>query len=104
MLINGKEYGFFYDVEAYCEYEDFIIKNPEVGKATATIELAIIMNREYNKKNGIKDPVLKRSDIAQLPFYEYKELETTVNAQIKLDSERTVEAAPGKTKAAGKGN
>ena len=52
MLINGKEYGLFYDVEAHCEYEDFIIKNPEVGKATATIELAIIMNREFNKENG----------------------------------------------------
>ena len=104
MLINGKEYGLIYDVEAHCEYEDFIIKHQEVGKATATIELAIIMNREYNKKNGIKDPVLKRSDIAQLPFYEYKELEAAVDAQIKMDSERTVEAAPGKAKAAGKGN
>ena len=112
MLINGKEYGLFYDVEAHCEYEDFIIKNPEVGKATATIELAIIMNREFNKENGIKEPALRRADIARLPradiarlpYYEYKELEAAVDAQIKLNSERTVEAAPGKTKAAGKGN
>ncbi len=104
MLINGKEYGLFYDVEAHCEYEDFIIKHPEVGKATATIELAIIMNREFNKENGIKEPVLRRADIARLPYYEYKEIEAAVDAQIKLNSERTVETALGKTKAAGKGN
>lgn len=104
MLINGKEYGLTYDIEAHCEYEDYIIKHPEVGKATATIELAIIMNREFNKKNGIKEPVLKRSEIAQLPFYEYTDLAAAVDAQVKADSERTVEAAPGKGKAAGKEN
>ena len=104
MKINGIEYGLIYDVEAHCEYEDFIIKHPEVGQATASIELAIIMNREYNKKHGLKEPVLKKSEIAQLPFYEYKELKAAVDAQVKMDSERTVEAAPGKAKAAGKEN
>ena len=28
MVINGKDYGFFYSVWAHCEYSDYIVKNP----------------------------------------------------------------------------
>ena len=28
MIINGKEYGFFYSVWAHCEFNDWVVKNP----------------------------------------------------------------------------
>ena len=44
MIINGKEYGFFYSVWAHCEYNDWIVKNPKSSYASAIIQKAVIMS------------------------------------------------------------
>lgn len=103
MLINGKEYGFFYDVAAKCDYEDILVKNPDMGMSRANVKLACIMNREYNRANGIKDPILKEDEVMHLPARVYQELEDVIRAQIAIDTEVTVETTEGKGKAAGKG-
>lgn len=96
MIINGCEYGFYYSVGAHIDYEDFIIRNPEVGQIRANVELACIMNREYNLANGIKGQELKPGDLRKLPNAVLTELLDAVQAQMKMDSEVTVEAKPSK--------
>lgn len=102
MLINGKEYGFFYDVAAKCDYEDLVVNNPDMGLSRANVKLACIMNREYNLANGIKAPAIKEEEIMRLPARAYQELEEVIRAQVAIDSEVTVETTEGKGKAAGK--
>lgn len=105
MTINGCEYGFYYSVGAHIDYEDFIIKHPEVGQIRANVELACIMNREYNKANGIKGKELRPEDLRKLPNAVLTELMDQVNAQMKLDNEVSVETKPAKKEsAAGKEN
>ena len=98
MIINGKEYGFFYSVWAHCEFNDWIVKNPNSSYASAIIQKAVIMSKAYADANG--GPVLSAKDVLNLPKYVFDELIAETDAAEKRDSERTVESAPS-TKNAG---
>lgn len=92
MIINGKEYGFFYSVWAHCEFNDWVVKNPKASLASAMIQRAVIMSKAYADANG--GPVLSAKDVLNLPKYVFDELIAETDAAEKRDSERTVESAP----------
>lgn len=92
MIINGKEYKFFYSVWAHCELNDWIVKNPNSSYASAMVQKAVIMSKAYADASG--GPVLSAKDIRNLPKYVFDELVSEMDAAEKRDSERTVESAP----------
>ena len=92
MVINGKEYGFFYSVWAHCEFNDWVVKNPSTSLVSAMIQRAVIMSKAYADAHG--GPVLSAKDVLSLPKYVYDELIAETDAAEKRDSERTVESAP----------
>ena len=93
MVINGKEYGFFYSVWAYCEFNDWVVKNPKASLASAMIQRAVIMSKAYADVNG-GGPVLNAKEIMNLPKYVFDEIIAETDRAEKRDSERTVESAP----------
>ena len=99
--INGKEYGFMYTVAAYLDYQDYIVANPDTSWAHGQLQLACLMNREYNRANGIKNNDLKLTDLRSLTVgaANIDGILKEVEIQIKVDSEVTVEAKPGKEEA-----
>lgn len=101
MVINGKEYGFFYSVWAHCEFNDWVVKNPTASVASAMIQRAVIMSKAYADANG--GPVLSAKDVLSLPKYVFDELIAETDAAEKRDSERTVESAPSAKNAGSSG-
>lgn len=93
MVINGKEYGFFYSVWAHCEYNDWIVKNPNSSYARAVVQKAAIMSKAYHDIHG-EGEILNPKDVMNLPAYIFNELLAETDAAEKRDSERTVEAVP----------
>lgn len=94
MQINGREIGFFYSVWAHCEFNDWIVKNPNSSYASAIVQKAVIMSKAYNDLHGIKEPPLSTKELLGLPKYVFDELIAETDAAEKRDSERTVESAP----------
>ncbi len=95
MIINGKDYGFAYTVWAHCEFNDWVVKNPNASFVRAMVQRAAIMSKAYSDING--GPVLNVKELMNLPKYVYDELVAETDAAEKLDSERTVIAtAPAK--------
>lgn len=92
MIINGKEYKFFYSVWAHCELNDWIVKNPNSSYASAMVQKALIMSKAYADTNG--GPVLSAKELMKLPKVVFDELVAEMDAAEKRDSERTVESAP----------
>ena len=97
MIINGEDYGFFYSVWAHCEYSDYIVKNPEVSMAHATVQKAIIMNEAFRKANN-GGPKLTTDILFNLPGRDFIALQKTLKEQEKEDTAVTVEAEPVKGK------
>lgn len=97
MNINGKEIHFFYSVGARCEYEEYCIANPKVSVTRAIIHKALIMNKAYNKANGITDNITE-AEIMSLSNGEFSVLAKEIDEQEKKDSAVTVEAEEKKTK------
>lgn len=93
MVINGKEYGFAYTVWAHCEYNDWIVKNPNSSYARAVVQKAVIMSKAYCDIHGGGN-ILDPQDIMNLPAYVFNELLEETDAAEKRDSERTVTAVP----------
>ena len=93
MIINGKEYGFFYSVWAHCEFNDWVVKNPNSSYASAIIQKAVIMSKAYCDIHGGGN-ILDAKDVMNLPKYVFDELIAETDAAEKRDSERTVESAP----------
>lgn len=94
MQINGREIGFFYSVWAHCEYNDWIVKNPNSSYASAIVQKAVIMSKAYNDLHGIKEPPLDPKELRNFPKVFFDELVMETEAAEKRDSERTVESAP----------
>ena len=95
MIINGKEFGFFYSVGAVCDFNDWVVKNPERSYASAVMQKALLMSKAYCKKHG--GTPLSPKDFIDLPARVFTEIEATITAQEKADSERTVEVAEDKS-------
>ena len=102
MVINGKEYGFFYSVWAHCEYNDWIVKNPNSSYARAVVQKAAIMSKAYHDIHG-EGEILNPKDVMNLPAYIFNELLAETDAAEKRDSERTVESAPSAKNGKGSG-
>ena len=102
MVINGKEYGFFYSVWAHCEYNDWIVKNPNSSYARAVVQKAAIMSKAYHDIHG-EGEILNPKDVMNLPAYVFNEILTETDAAEKRDSERTVESAPSTKNGKGSG-
>ncbi|MBQ8985878.1 MAG: hypothetical protein IJ100_01330 [Lachnospiraceae bacterium] len=101
MTINGVDYKFFWSVGAHLEYDAWLLANQNATFSEATVQQACIMSKAYNEANGIKGDGLKKSDLLKLPARVLDELLAAVNAQIKADTEITVETKQGKKEAAG---
>jgi len=101
LVINGKEYGLLYTVEAYLDYQDYLLNNPDVNLYRGSMQLACFMNREYNKANGIKGKGLRMEDMYTLKKgdLDLDAIVSEVDIQIKVDSETTVSVKPGKEEA-----
>lgn len=93
MVINGKEYGFAYTVWAHCEYNDWIVKNPNSSYARAVVQKAVIMSKAYCDIHGGGN-ILDAKDVMNLPKSVFDVLLAETDAAEKRDSERTVESAP----------
>lgn len=93
MKLNGKEYKFAYTVWAHCEYNDWIVKNPNSSYARAVVQKAAIMSKAYHDIHG-EGEILNPKDVMNLPAYIFNELLAETDAAEKRDSERTVEAVP----------
>lgn len=101
LVIDGQEYGLLYTVSAYLDYQDYLISNPDVTIYRGNMQLACYMNREYNKANGIKGKGLTMEKMLNLKkgALDFDAIISEVDAQVKADSEVTVEVKPGKEEA-----
>ena len=98
MEIKGKEVKFFYSVGARCEYEEYIIAHPKVSVSRALVNKAIIMNRAYNRANGINGGDITEKELLELPNAQFEEMALDLDAQEKKDSGITVETEEVKSK------
>jgi hypothetical protein len=95
MKINGKEYGFYYSVGAVCDFNDWVVKNPERSYSSAVMQKAVVMSKAYCKVHGGTPLTLK--ELVDLPAYVLTDLDNALAEQEKKDSERTVEVAEDKS-------
>lgn len=97
MTVNGKNVGFLYTVGAYCDYNDYVVANPSVSVATASLYKAEIMSREYAKVHGTD--VITVEELRALMVYELKEVLDAVTEAEKAGTKRTVETVATKKNA-----
>lgn len=90
MKINGKEVGFVYTVGAFCDYNDYVVKNQDVSVATANLYKAEIMSREYAKTHEGAETITVE-ELRGLMVYELKEVIDAIDAAEKAGTARTVE-------------
>lgn len=99
MILNGREVHFFYSIDAYCSYNDWVIAHQNAAVSRGVIERAIIMNKAYNRVHGIDESEdLTYDELKALPFAVYNELVKEVDEQIKKDSTITIETKEPKRK------
>ena len=101
MNLNGKEYGFAYTVWAHCEYNDWIVKNPNSSYARAVVQKAVIMSKAYcdihgggnildakdvmNLPKSVFDVLLAETDEAEKPSKQYRPQKTQKAPKSKRD-------------------
>ena len=90
MKIHDKEVGFLYTVGAFCDYNDYVVKNPEVSVATANLYKAELMSRAYAKVHGDSEPVTV-DELRELMLYELEDVLNAVKAAETAGSKRNVE-------------
>ena len=92
MKIHDKEVGFLYTVGAFCDYNDYVVKNPEVSVATANLYKAELMSRAYAKvhKDDGAEPVTV-NELRELMLYELEDVLNAVKAAETAGSKRNVE-------------
>lgn len=90
MKIHDKEVGFLYTVGAFCDYNDYVVKNPEVSVATANLYKAEIMSREYSKVHDGAEPITVE-ELRSLMVYELQDVLDAVKAAETAGSKRNVE-------------
>lgn len=102
MIINGREVKFFYDTWAYIEYNEYLVKNPDISVAKARVQLAIIMHKAYLDANGIKDEkCITPEELFPLPVGQLEILLKEAEEQRAADSKVEVEATGKNAKGAG---
>lgn len=92
MKIHDKEVGFLFTVGAFCDYNDYVVKNPEVSIATANLYKAELMSRAYSKVHEGAEPVTVE-ELRSLMMYELDDVLKAVKAAETEGSKRTVETA-----------
>lgn len=97
MKINNREVGFLWSVGAFCDYNDFLVANPDVSIARANIKKAVLMNKAYCEANG-GEPITEK-DLASQPVYVIDELFPAIKAAEEAGSVRTVETQEKKEQA-----
>lgn len=90
MKIHDKEVGFLYTVGAYCDYNDYVVANPEVSINTGRLHLAVIMSREYARIHPEAEPITIE-ELRDLMVYEYQEVFDAVKAAETAGTKRKVE-------------
>jgi macrodomain Ter protein organizer (MatP/YcbG family) len=99
MIINDREVKFFYSIDAYCRYNDWVVAHQNASVSRAMIEQAILMNQAYNRAHGIDETQdLTYAEIKDLPFSVFNQLTKEADDQKKADSEVTVETKEPKRK------
>lgn len=111
MTINGKEYGFVYNIYARCEMDREVKKTgySNLGEMIAQaynraiVLMAVCMSRGYEYAKSAENPGYKKDPITEakimtLPAIEYAQLDAEVNAAFAAGSKRTVEEEPPKRK------
>lgn len=95
MKINGKEVGFIYTIGAFCDYSDYVVKNPEVSTSTANLHKIEIMSREYAKLHEEAE-VITVDELRGLMIYELQDILEAVKKAEEEGTVRKVETEPGK--------
>lgn len=90
MKIHDKEIGFIYTVGAFCDYNDYVVKNPEVSVATANLYKAELMSRAYAKVHPGAEPITV-DELRDLMVYELEDVLNAVKAAEAAGSKRNVE-------------
>ena len=90
MKIHDKEVGFLYTVGAFCDYNDYVVKNPEVSVATANLYKAELMSRAYAKVHEDAEPVTAE-ELRDLMVYELEDVLNAIKAAETAGSKRNVE-------------
>lgn len=90
MKIHDKEVGFLYTVGAFCDYNDYVVKNPEVSVATANLYKAEIMSRAYTKVHPEAEPVTV-DELRDLMVYELQDVLNAVKEAETAGTKRNVE-------------
>ena len=89
MKVNGKEVGFLWSIGAFCDYNDYIVVNPDVSLARANVYKAALMTKAYADANG--GEFLTVEELNGLPVYVLAEIVEEVNKAEQAGSTRTVE-------------
>ena len=90
MKIHDKEVGFLYTVGAFCDYNDYVVANPEVSVATANLYKAAIMSKEYAKVHEGAEPVTV-DELRSMMVYDLQEVLDAVKAAEVAGTKRNVE-------------
>lgn len=90
MKIHDKEIGFLWSVGAFCDYNDYVVANPEVSVATAEVYKAEFMSKAYAKANEGAE-VITVEELRNLMVYELNDVRDAVKAAETEGSKRTVE-------------
>lgn len=97
MKINDREIGFLWSVGAFCDYNDYLVANPDVSIARANIKKAVLMNKAYCEANG-GEPITEK-DLASQPVYVIDELFPAIKKAEEEGTIRTVETQEKKDQA-----
>lgn len=101
MTINGREIHFAYTTWAYVEYNEWLVKNPDVSVAKARVQLAIIMHKAYLDANGIKgEKCLTPEELYPLPVGRLEMLLKEAENQRAEDSKTDIEVEGKNAKSA----
>lgn len=90
MKIHDKEVGFLWSVGAFCDYNDYVVANPDVSVATAELHKAEFMSKAYAKANEGAE-VITVEELRTMMLYELKDVRDAVKAAEDAGNKRTVE-------------
>ena len=98
MKVNGKEIGFLWSIGAFCDYQDFVVSNPDVSLARANVRKAEMMSRAYADAFGGEFVTVEELD--KLPVYVLGEIIEEMQTAEEAGNVRTVETEEKKPKSA----
>lgn len=98
MKVNGKEVGFLWSIGAFCDYQDYVVNNPDVSLARASVLKTALMTKAYADANG--GEYLTVEELEGLPVYVLGDVIDAVKAAEDAGTVRTVETEEKKPKSA----